>query len=84
MVQVIALVLALVTPAHEAAACAAAFHFHHVNAVLYTRESLWQSAWHHAWHLARLADADLRYAIRHYLFTGHNWSQVPYLCGSGL
>ena len=62
-------------------ACIAVWHFHHVNAVSYGNEPLWQAAWHHAWHMARFADRAARDAIRYYLKTDHKWSVVNYDCG---
>ena len=66
----------------ENAACAAIYHYHHVNATpaLYADEALWQSAWHHAWHMAGYADPEMRYSIRHYLWTDRTWSAVGYDC----
>ena len=74
------------TPDQEQAACAAVFHYHHVFAIDDGGvHATWADrAWYHAWHLARYADPDLRYAIRHYLYTGSGWSVIPWECGSGL
>ncbi len=69
-----------VTVTPEAAACTAAYHFHHVNAVRYVST---EAAWDHVWHVAGAADPGLRHAVRYWLTWGRGWSVVACLCRSG-
>jgi hypothetical protein len=66
--------------AADVAACAAVEHFHHVNAVEYGDEAVWQSAYRHAWTLAGKADPGVRVDVRRYLATDHGWSWVASDC----
>ena len=70
------------TPVQEPAACSAAYHFHHVNAVpaLYADEALWQAAYRAAWQAARHAGPEMRADIDRWLFTDHGWSLVRHDC----
>ena len=68
------------TPAQEAAACRAVYHFHHVNADDYADEALWQAAYRAAWQAARHAGPGMRADIDRWLFTDHGWSLVRSDC----
>ena len=70
------------TPAQEAAACSAAYHFHHVSTVprLYADEALWRAAREHAWDAARHADPVLRRDIDTWINAERGWSLVRYDC----
>jgi hypothetical protein len=68
------------------AACAAAWHFHHVNALGWfdgtaVQQAAYYRAFMHAWHLAGQSDPQLRYAVRYYLWTLTRFSQVEAYCG---
>jgi hypothetical protein len=66
--------------AADVAACAAVLHFHHVAAVEYGDEAVYQAAYRHAWTLAGKADPGVRSDIRRYLATDHGWSWVADAC----
>ena len=74
------------TPAQEAAACSAVYHFHHENATDYggVHARATERAWYHAWHLAGYADTmpgdSMRWNIRRYLQSGRGWSHVAHDC----
>ena len=80
-----ATVTAHVTGINDPAACAAAYHLHHVTAVprLYADEKLWQSAYRSALLAAKDADPALSLAILHYLHTGKGFSWVAGYCVTG-
>ena len=66
--------------AADVAACAAVMHFHHVSAVEYRNEAVWQAAYRHAWQLAGKADPGVRADVRHYLAADRGWSWVASDC----
>jgi hypothetical protein len=69
------------TPQQEGAACMAVYAFHQTDTRAYVNRALWERERRHAWNLAGYADPALRTAIRHYLFTDHDWARVVYDCG---
>ena len=75
---------ASVVTSRDTAACEAAYHFHHVNAVpsLYGNEALWQSAYRAAMDAAQKASPDVSGVIVHYLREGDQWSWVRAACSS--
>jgi hypothetical protein len=66
--------------AADVAACAAVLHFHHVAAVEYGREAVYQAAYRRAWQLAGAADPGVRADVRRYLATDRGWSWVASDC----
>ena len=73
---------AIATPAQEAAACSAVYHYHHEAVTDYggAHVRATERAWYHAAHLALYADPEMHRDIRHYLFTGNGWSLVRSDC----
>jgi hypothetical protein len=61
-------------------ACAAVMHFHHVAAVEYGNEAVYQAAYRRAWQLAGPADPGVRADVRSYLATDRGWSWVASDC----
>jgi hypothetical protein len=66
----------------DRAACAAVYHYHHVNAVpaLYADEGVWQSAYSAAMTDALKAGPEVSGVIVHYLREGDQWSWVRAAC----